>query len=168
MRRFVIFLGLVAVTGCTAWSLEKREGSLPLVGAVPEGRARVCIIRPGAEAGGVTFAVRDNGTLVGATRGGTRFCYLAEPGEHHVVSDADTADTQTMIFEAGRSYYLRQDVDSVLGAVKCRTLWLDPDQATKLADQSSDEVLVAVPGGEQLPGQPAYAPLKPKAAIGSN
>jgi hypothetical protein len=168
MRRLPLFLVLL-LTACSAWTLEKREGTVALTGAdLPAQRARVCILRPTNEAAGVTFPVRDNGTLVGATRGGTRFCYLAEPGEHHIVSEADTADTQTQILEAGRSYYLRQDVDAVLGAVKCRTIWLEEDQAQKLADQATEQVLVGAPSGEQLPGTPAYAPLKPRAAIGSN
>lgn len=167
MRAALLTLVLL-LPACSAWTLEKRESSLPLTGAVPDQRARICVLRPSVEAPGVTFPVRDNGTLVGATRGGTRFCYLAEPGEHHVVSEADTTDTQTMVVEAGRSYYLRQDVDAVLGAVKCRTIWIDPDQAEKIADQAADQVLVAVPSSEVLPGQPAYAPLKPKTAVGSN
>ncbi len=168
MRR-ALFALLLVLPACSAWTLEKREGTLALTGAeLPAQRARVCVLRPTSEAAGVTFPVRDNGTLVGATRGNTRFCYLAEPGEHHIVSEADTADTQTQILEAGRSYYLRQDVDAVLGAVKCRTIWIEEDQAVKLADQTAEQVLVGAPSGEQLPGTTAYAPLKPRSAIGSN
>lgn len=167
MKRLLLF-ALVVSGGCSSWTLESRVSAVSLTSAVPDARARVCVLRPSQDAAGVTFPVRDNGTLVGATQGGTRFCYLAEPGEHQIVSEADAPEPQTRVLEAGKSYYLRQDVDAVMGAVRCRTSWLDADQVTKAADQSRESVLVGAPGGETLPGQVPYAPLHPKSAVGSN
>jgi hypothetical protein len=159
----------VALAGCSGWSLGPPARALPLAGGdVPPAQARICVLRSSAEAGGVTFPVRDNGVLVGATRGGTRFCYLAEPGEHHVVTEADSSETQSIIVEAGRSYYLQQEIDAVMGAVKCHTHWVEADQAQQLAAQSEEQVLLGVPTSEKLPGQPAFAPSHPATAVGSN
>jgi len=131
-------------------------------------QARICVLRSSTEAGGLTFPVRDNGVLVGATRGATYFCYLAGAGEHRIVTEADSNEAQSVIVEAGRSYYLQQEVDAVMGAVKCRTHWVEADQAQQLAAQSNEQVIVGVPASEKLPGQPAFAPSRPATAVGSN
>lgn len=162
------FLALV-LAGCSGWSLAPSRNALPVTGGeISPKQARICVLRPSVEAGGLTFPVRDNGVLVGATRGATYFCYLGEPGEHRIVTEADSSEAQTLIIEAGRSYYLQQEIDAVMGAVKCHTHWVEADQAQQAAAQSNEQVLVGVPDGEKLPGDPAFAPLRPATAVGSN
>jgi len=169
MSSRVLLLLCFGLGGCSSWSLAPPVRALPVVGGdVPASQVRICVLRSSTEAGGLTFPVRDNGVLVGATRGGTRFCYLAEPGEHHIVTEADSSETQLILVEAGRSYYLQQEIDAVMGAVKCHTHWIEADQAQQLATQSEEQVLVGVPASEKLPGQPAFAPSHPATAVGSN
>lgn len=71
-------------------------------------------MRTSVLAAAVTFPTRDNGVLVGATRGPTHFCYLAEPGEHVVTIGADATETATITAEAGRTYVLEQEVDNTI------------------------------------------------------
>jgi hypothetical protein len=118
------------------------------------------MVRTSVLAQAVTFPTHDNGVLVGATRGPTHFCYLAEPGEHEIVIEADEVEKAKLTAEAGKSYFLKQEVDNILGYVKCRGVWLAEAEAKSLFDSSEYEVLVGVPGSEKLPPNPPYAPAK--------
>lgn len=108
----------------------------------------------------VTFPTHDNGVLVGATRGPTNFCYLAEPGEHDIAIEADDVEHAKITVEAGKTYYLKQEVENILGYVKCSAVWVNEETAKELFRESSHEVLVGVPGSERLPAATPYAPLK--------
>ncbi len=118
-------------------------------------------MRTSVLASAVTFPTRDNGVLVGATRGPTHFCYLAEPGEHEISIEADEVERAKLTVEAGKSYFLKQEVDNIFGYVKCRAVWLAETEAKDLFDASTYEVLVGVPGSETLPPNPPHAPSKP-------
>ena len=68
------------------------------------------MIRTSHLAQAVAFATLDNGTLVGATKGPTFFCYKAEPGEHTLRIEADEPTTVKLQAVGGRSYYLHEKV----------------------------------------------------------
>ena len=118
------------------------------------------MIRTAVVAIAVTFPTRDNGTLVGATSGPTYFCYFAEPGEHVIVSEADEKETARLSAEAGKTYFLKQEVDFYFGYVKCRAVWVTQTEAASLFRSSYPGVLVGVPGSERLPPTLPYAPAK--------
>ncbi len=120
----------------------------------------MCVIRTAVVAIAMTFPTRDNGTLVGATSGPTYFCYLAEPGEHEVVVEADDLETARLVAEPGKSYFLKQEVDFVFGYVNCRTMWVTEEEAQALFRSSYPGVLVGVPGSETLPTDPPFARAK--------
>jgi hypothetical protein len=128
--------------------------------APPETMAKVCVVRTSVLAQAVTFPTRDNGVLVGATRGPTHFCYLAEPGAHEISVEADSVETAKLQAEAGKSYVLKEEVDNIFGYVKCRAVWVDPAAAEDLFQSSYYEVLTGVPGTEALPGSPPVAPAR--------
>jgi hypothetical protein len=159
-RRLV--LGLLALSAaCTSYKLTEPDRALPAMGAdFPQSAARVCVVRTSVLAGAVTFPTRDNGVLVGATRGPTHFCYLAEPGHHDIAIEADEAEHAKLDAVAGRSYYLKQEVDNVLGYVKCRGVWVDEAEAKGLLEASTYEVLSGVPGSDTLPPNPPFAPAQ--------
>ncbi|MFO0675034.1 MAG: hypothetical protein U0169_00730 [Polyangiaceae bacterium] len=107
----------------------------------------------------VTFPTHDNGTLVGATRGPTRFCYLAKPGLHEIVVDTgDAEERATLEAKAGATYVLKQEVDNVFGFVRCRALWIAEDEWKDHFDASEEVVLTGVPGDEVLPPNPNVVP----------
>ena len=154
---FVLGLASLAVgaatMGCFSYRLSEPK-TLPIQPFYPSpaGYAQVCVIRTSAVAVAVTFAVRDNGALVGATRGPTFFCYHAAPGRHRLVSESDD-DTETAVFDIseGERRYLHQGVSNVFGFVKSDSDWVSESEAKGLVDESAYAVLVGVPKDQKLP-----------------
>lgn len=141
-------LACAALGGCSGYHLmEARTPPLDLSAAPPADVARVCVLRPGGEAGFVTFAVRDNDQLVGATRGGGYFCYHAEPGDHHITSQADNDRGETWLsIAAGRSYYVEQVVDSSFQQIALSMRVLDEAQGRQAMAGRAYQMLVRAPG----------------------
>lgn len=92
--------------------------------------------------------VRDNGRVVGATRGSSYFCYLAAPGEHQITSvDDDTGPTLLRASEGAR-YWIHQEVTSLGGDVHAHLDFLDEPTAHAMLERIDTRVLVAVRGHE--------------------
>lgn len=161
MPRILLLMACLALAGCTSWKLGAPSATaLRPDSPHPPSLAKVCVIRTAVVAIAVTFPTRDNGALVGATSGPTYFCYLAEPGEHEIVIEADEIESARLVAEAGKSYFLKQEVDFLFGYVKCRAVWVIEDEARGLVRASYPGVLVGVPGSETLPTDPPYARAK--------
>jgi hypothetical protein len=160
--RSVLFALLAfALPACTSWKLAPAaSGALAVNAPAPPNAAKICVARTSAMAQAVTFPTHDNGVLVGATRGIGHFCYLAEPGEHEIAIEADEVENAKLQAEAGKTYYLHEEVDNILGYVKCRAVWRDAASAAELFQNSDHEVLTGVPGNEKLPENPPFAPAK--------
>ena len=145
--------------GCTSWHLASPAKAVVHSASPPPAEsAKVCVVRTSVLAQAVTFPTHDNGVLVGATRGPTHFCYLAAPGHHNLSIEADEIEHASFEAEAGKSYFLHQEVDNIFGYVKCRAVWVDEATAKDLFPQSTFEVLTGVPGNEKLPPDPPFAP----------
>src|SRR5690349_9888098 len=106
-------LVLLAASCASPRSAAETRASLAELGAVPTGVARVCVIRPERAFSHVTMEVRDNGRLVGATRGPTFFCWLAAPGEHQITSIDDDTGPTLLDARADARYWLHQEVSSL-------------------------------------------------------
>jgi hypothetical protein len=140
---------------CSSYKLAQPATALTPFGATPPSLARICVIRSSVLAQAVTYVSRDNGVLVGATRGPTFFCYLAAPGPHtHAVECDNDEEIARVDVVAGKSYYLKQNV----GLMGCGVEWVAEEEARESMDRSSYEVLVGVPDGEKLPPNPATVP----------
>jgi hypothetical protein len=157
----VLALATLALSaGCSSFGLTTTE--TPVVAsfsASAAGQAKVCVVRTGdLPAPFFTTVVYDNGKLVGATKDGTYFCYLAEPGKHAILSDGAYGDrTAVLTAQAGQQYYLKQS-------------WLFPgfrghalswiDAPTAQAEIQGDEyaMLTEVPGDKTLPDPQPFAP----------
>lgn len=166
MTRFAPLFVAIAALGCSSWKLSPVEKP-PVAPNVAErggGLARVCVIRDSHLAQAVTFPVYDNGKLVGATRGPSYFCYLAEPGEHEIEIEADDPEVAKLRAAPGRAYFLSQEVDNIFGYVKARAVWLERDAALEALSALEYRVLVGVPGDRELPGGAPCAPARPGAA----
>lgn len=160
MRALAPLFALVTSAGiaaCSSYEL-RAPASPPLVafGALPPRTARICTVRTSVLAQAVTFPIRDNGFLVGATRGQGHFCWLAEPGPHQITIESDQVDEAVVTAEAGKSYYLRQDVSFVFGMVSVSPVWIDAETAREALASTPYEVLSGVPGTEKLPEQPPF------------
>src|SRR5215813_9520930 len=90
-RLFLVTVLALSAPACASWKLSEPDTVAvhPFL-PHPAHVAKVCVIRTSALEHGVTFVSRDNGVLVGATRGPTYFCYYAEPGEHDLSIEADS------------------------------------------------------------------------------
>lgn len=148
----------LALAGCTSWKLAEPVSPPSPFQDPPAERAQICVFRTSVLAQAVTFPVRDNGVLVGATRGPSHFCYLAEPGPHTIVVEADEPETAVIHANPGARHYLSQEVENLFGWVRCRAVWVTEDAARELAEQSSYHVLAGVPGRERLPDEVPVAP----------
>jgi hypothetical protein len=116
--------------------------------AVPKGSARVCVLRPDSLATDVTMEVRDNGRVVGATRGSSYFCYLAAPGEHQIASiDDDTGPTLLRASDGAR-YWIHQEVATLGGDLHAHLDFVDEPTAHAMLERIDTKVLVAVRGHE--------------------
>lgn len=150
---------LLTATGCSPYSFAQPKVP-PIAPFGPVARtdvATVCVVRPSHFALLVTFLVRDDGQLVGATRGESYFCYLAQPGAHEIVSTTgDTVDeegTLRFVAEAGRRYWLHQDYDNDFGSITPRLLFITESRAHDFVEDDACDykTLTAGPGTEGLP-----------------
>lgn len=168
--RLLLAAGVAAapalVAGCTSWKLAEPQTAAAVTpfDPVPPGVARVCVVRTSILALAVPFPTHDDGVLVGATRGQSFFCYLAQPGSHDIAIDADETEHAHIEAQAGREYFLKEEVDNIFGWVKCRAIWVTPEDARDLVASADHRVLVGVPGSETLPGERPYAPARAVAA----
>jgi hypothetical protein len=153
---------------CTSYKLgEPKQPIDPKLGG-PGGLATVCVVRTSVLAMAVALPTRDNGMLVGATRGPTHFCYYAEPGEHEIAIEGDSTETAHLTAAPEGRYYLKIEVDNIAGWVRGRGVWITEDVAQEALDSSTYEVLVGVPGNEKLPGEMPIAPAAPAAPAPSS
>jgi hypothetical protein len=141
-------LAVVALASC------RREAKT----AGPAGVAHVCVVRPERVAADVTMRVRDNGRLVGATRGMTYVCWLAAPGAHQITSDDDDTGPTLLHAESGASYWLHQEVVELGGVAHAHLDWVDEESAKELLDECDARVRVSVPGHDD---DPAALPIVP-------
>ena len=140
-----------------AWS-HARSPSPRDVAALPPGVAQVCMVRPEAESASVTMTVRDNGRLVGATRGKTYVCWLAAPGAHQIGSDDDDTGPILLRAESGARYWLHQEVLELGGVAHAHLDFVDAARAEELLEECDERVMVNVPGHDD---HPAAQPVVP-------
>lgn len=148
-----------ALLACTSWHFV--EPATPPVAPFepPPGElAEICVLRPHLLASGVTFAVRDNGRLVGATRGASYFCYWAQPGRHRITSEADDVEQASVVAIPHAHYYLHQKVKNLLGVVTSPLEWVAEMEARQMVQTCDYRVLSGVPEGfERPPANPIAA-----------
>lgn len=151
LKRTLTTTAILLFAGCSSWKLAPADPPPPV--AQDDSVARICVLRSSSMAWAVTFPVRDNGSLVGATRGPSYFCYAAEEGRHHITTEADEVDEAQVDVVAGSVHYLKQEVDNVLGHVRARSIWLEEETALDIISELTYHELVGVPGSERLPGR---------------
>lgn len=137
MRALV--LTCVALAGC---SLGARSAPSPA------GVAQVCVLRPASLAEATSMKIRDNGRLVGATRGATYVCWLAAPGEHQITSIDDDTGPTLLHARPGARYWVHQDVTALGGDLHAHLDLLDEPEAMEMLEAIDTRVRVSVPGHE--------------------
>jgi hypothetical protein len=157
--RTLMVVGAVTLIGCGGWGFtEPKTPPIEPFATPPSDLAQVCVMRPHINAGAVTFAVKDNGRLVGATRGASYFCYFAAPGRHRITSEADDQSEAEVTILPSTRYYLHQQVKNTMGYVTSPLEWVPETEAHKMINKCDYRVVTSVPEGEVRP------PVNPVAA----
>lgn len=147
----VVAIGMAAGCATGGWAVaEARPPAVDPQPPPPAGKAKVCVVRPGG-ANNSVHPIRDNGSLVGATNASSHFCYLIDVGNHQIKIEANPTEQMTLTAEAGKSYYLREDMDDVMGVVVCKPSWVEEPDAKRAIEQTTYRVIVTAPAGEALP-----------------
>lgn len=94
--------------------------------------SRVCVLRPERASGGVAMPIRDNGRVVGVTRGATFACWLALPGLHQITSIDDDTGPTILEARAGEHYFLHQEIAALDGTLHAHLDWVDDKTADSL------------------------------------
>ncbi len=159
-------LSLVALSGCTSYELAPREPSTPV--SLAANQASVCVLRPHRVAALAPAVVRDNGQLVGMTRGPSHFCYLVQPGRHAIVSTyGDDIDrklglaqdvTASLDAAGGQTYFLHHDVS---GLITLAVRWVPSSAAPAMMADTDEVVLTSAPDDERLPEPGAVVAAAP-------
>jgi hypothetical protein len=163
-RASAMITAIIAGAGCSYESTGASRTPVPAaiadLGPVPSGSAQVCVVRPERLASSVSMAVRDNGRLVGATRGTTFFCYLARVGEHQITSIDDDTGPLLLRARSGVRYWLHQDVVELGGKVHAHLDWVDEGAGLEMLESCDARVRVAVPGHDEETSAQPIAPAK--------
>jgi hypothetical protein len=138
-----IFAGLL-VSACAGYVVV--PAPMPTDPA-PAGAAKVCIVRVGSDGALSTFPVRDNGVLVGATVGGSCFCWFAAQGHHELESRSDGYDTLEIDTKAGQEHVVLQATRGAVGIVRAQLEMLSSDEGKNALKTCQYHVLSQVPDG---------------------
>jgi hypothetical protein len=137
------FLGTLLV-GCGAYVVS--PAPMPK-GPLPAGAGQVCVVRQGTDAALSTFPMRDNGVVVGATVGGSCFCYLAGAGRHELEARSDGYDTAELEVTAGKQHVILQSARTAVGIVRTQLEPMEADEGTAALKTCEYRVLTEVPEG---------------------
>lgn len=154
--------------GCTSYELQTHFPA-PQLPIGPPGTGQICVLRPHQVAALVPAIVKDNGTLVGMTKGPSYFCYLAAPGYHllstfygddidHRLGTGAQKDLMVLVPPSGR-VFVHHDVSAILSLSVA--VLSEADASAKIAG-CYYVTLSSVPSGGILPKQgdvlPAQSP----------
>jgi hypothetical protein len=95
---------------------------------VPSGKANIYVYRNETFGGAIPMTVSFNGRVVGQSGPQTFFLIEADPGTHEISSITENTSTIKLNAEAGRAYYIWQEVK--MGFWMARSLLQQVDEAT--------------------------------------
>lgn len=154
MRSLLAFACVALAAGCLppqAHETRVHSASPIELTPVPDDVARVCVMRPDSTASDMVMVLRDNGRFVGATRGGTYFCYLAKPGDHEITSVDHDLGTVYLEAHAGARYWLYEEVFTLGGNLHAHLDRVDEPTALELLDSCDLRGVILPPGRENEP-----------------
>lgn len=147
MRRAVRWAPIVSgmfVSSCAVYAVAPAPAPAD---PLPAGAAKVCIVRVGSDGALQTYPVRDNGVLVGATVGGSCFCYFAAEGKHELEARSDGYDTAEIDVKAGKEHFILQATRAAVGIVRSQLEEISADEGKAAMKTCQYHVLTQVPEG---------------------
>lgn len=92
--------------------------------------AKVCVLRPQTFGALAAFQHYDNGRLVGVSQGQeVYFCYLAHPGQHHLIARSDNDAELELWLRPGQLQFIRL------------TVAMGPDSISRLDSEAAFKIL---------------------------
>ncbi|MBI4701055.1 MAG: hypothetical protein HY744_07845 [Deltaproteobacteria bacterium] len=124
-----------------------KQPPLDPFGQPPATYAQVCVVRPAHIGAPLVFPVRDNGTLVGATRGPSYFCYLAGVGHHSITVEGAEPGEVRLTAQPVRRYFIEHEI----AGNRRRLVAIDESRARQILRDCDYAMIEAVPEGEAKP-----------------
>lgn len=119
----------VLVTGCASVPMASSEDDGAAKGfAVKPDRANVYVYRNETFGAAIPMTVSINGRVAGQTGPQTFFMWEVEPGQHEISSHAENISTVNITAQAGKSYFIWQEVK--MGVFMARSLLQQVDEDT--------------------------------------
>jgi hypothetical protein len=95
------------------------------------GKALVYILRSGLAGGAIQTKAAVDGTWIGANRGNNYFFVQVGPGEHYICSKAENTSLLTINVEAGKTYYVRQEISMGFAKARNKAVLMDEEKGAK-------------------------------------
>ncbi len=116
------FLGaMLALTACSTAKIEDPvEDQRLRTQAPPEGMALVYFVRPSSLGAAIKMGVTCDGTAIGSTHGKRYIFSSVKPGKRVFVSSAENKDELVLVVEAGKTYFIEQQVKMGIIAARNR------------------------------------------------
>ena len=123
---------ILAIVGCLLSSCAsvQREAAPAQPDRPQAGKGLVTFYRERHFAGGgVSYKVFDNGTRIGGLPNGAYFVYQAKPGVHKFTASTEVTDEKPLTVEAGKTYYIRGEVQMGLFVGRPHLIIVDKQEA---------------------------------------
>lgn len=132
LRTLISLLLLVvglSLVGCAAPPIASGDRDLAAKAFTPQpGKGNIYVYRNEHFGAAVPMDVLVNGDLVGKTGAQTYFALMVTPGKHTITSKAENVSTVDLSVEAGKNYFVWQEVK--MGLLFARTQLQLVDEAT--------------------------------------
>lgn len=96
-----------------------------------DGQALVYILRPSTYGALIKMGVRLDGVHIGATKARTYVYTMMTPGKHTLMSTSENHATMDITVEAGKTYYVKQEVEMGMVIAETDMELLDEKQGLK-------------------------------------
>ena len=122
----------VLLTGCVSVPMasDAEDGAAKAFAAKPD-RANVYVYRNETFGAAIPMTVSINGRVAGQTGPQTYFMWEVEPGLHEISSHAETVSTIQITAQAGKSYYIWQEVKMGLFMARSQLQQMDEETGRK-------------------------------------
>jgi hypothetical protein len=125
-------LVMLLVTGCATVPMASVDSDTAAkTFAVKEGKSNIYLYRNESFGGAIPMAVALDGKLAGQTGPQTYFQWEVDPGPHEVSSIAENTSTIKLVTQAGRAYYLWQEVKMGLWMARSLLQQVDEESGRK-------------------------------------
>jgi hypothetical protein len=129
VTRLLLALSIALLAGCASVAMMPAEEDTRAKSfAMAPGKANIYVYRNETFGAALTMPVSLDGRIAGNTASKTYFLFQVAPGAHEVTSHTENTPTQKLVAEAGKNYFVWQEVK--MGAFQARSDLRLVDDAT--------------------------------------